>query len=393
MFKIGNVDIQYYDKDRTSERRIEVAFGLDFVKRFPAETILEVGAVLQAHESINHEVVDLFDPYEKSIRQDAVTYDYTGKNVLAISTLEHIGRDDYKKDGFSQELIPENASKCLEKIIKEANKYLITIPVGYNTYIDNYIANMDTPALWLVRDADNDWFEHPDGNVLEKKYNSPYNFANGLIVLTNIDEFFSNSKLNFFDTYLKKPTTGRDDSFKVALVSIYERYGFSPINIVETGTIRNANESARMSDGWGTINWKYWASETNSKVWTCDIDPNAIEICKTITENDKNITYVVDDSVNFLSNFKETIHFLYLDSFDTGTPEQIVGACNHQLKEVKAAIDKLDKKALILLDDVHGIFPDFKGGKAELSLKYLLENGWDISNYAVKDNQVLLERK
>jgi hypothetical protein len=83
---------------------------------------------------------------------------------------------------------------------------------------------------------------------------------------------------------------------------------------------------------------------------------------------------------------------LYLDSFDTGTPEQIIGACNHQLKEAQAAINKLGPKSLILLDDIHGSFPDFRGGKGELSIKYLTNNGWKITNYDGEAKQVLLER-
>lgn len=392
--QIGKAYIEYYEKDSTSERIIEIGLGLYFRNLLLNNTkdFLEVGAVLPSHMKVEHDVIDLFDPYEKCIREDATNYDYTERNVLAISTIEHIGRDDYKKDGFNQILKPENASTCLEKIIKEANKYLITIPIGYNTYLDNYIANMNTTAIWLARDEKNNWFEYPAGHAVKLSYGKPFDFANGLIILTNIDEFFSKSKLNIEELIAHKPETGRNNSFKVALTALYNNYGFHPVNIVETGTIRNLAESARMSDGWGTVNWQYWAGETGSKVWTCDIDPEAIENCKTITKNDKHITYVVDDSVNFLQNFKEQIHLLYLDSFDTGTPEQIIGACNHQLKEVQAAMDKLGPSALILLDDIHGNFPDFRGGKGELSIKYLTNNGWKIINYDREAKQVLLER-
>ncbi len=45
------------------------------------------------------------------------------------------------------------------------------------------------------------------------------------------------------------------------------------------------------------------------------------------------ITFVTDDSLNFLSKFKKDIDFLYLDSLDG----QFEGASSHQLEEIKIA--------------------------------------------------------
>jgi hypothetical protein len=54
---------------------------------------------------------------------------------------------------------------------------------------------------------------------------------------------------------------------------------------------------------------------------------------------------------------------------------------------VKAAWDKLNDSCFILIDDV---FNDQWAGKGELSIPYLLENGFTVSYYT--DSQVLLQR-
>ena len=75
--------------------------------------------------------------------------------------------------------------------------------------------------------------------------------------------------------------------------------------------------------------------------------------------------FYIDDSINFLRNFKSKIDLLYLDSFDG---HDVQRASKHQLEEAKSSIDKLHEKSLILLDD--------KGAKTIYSLKYFQDNGF-----------------
>ena len=90
----------------------------------------------------------------------------------------------------------------------------------------------------------------------------------------------------------------------------------------------------------------------------------------------KSITFINDDSLNFLKNFQKKIDFLYLDSFDGYLP----GASEYQLKEIKFAENKLHSNSLILLDDMNS--------KSNLSIDYMLERNFKILN---KDSgQVLL---
>ena len=187
--KIGSVTLPYYDKDAASERRIEISLGLDFVSRFSPDTIVEVGAVLPTHEPISHSVVDMYDVYPKSIREDAMTYDYTGKNVLSISTIEHIGRNDYAHLGDVQEISPDSAFNCLEKIVRESNKYLITFPVDWNKDLEERVKKTDYPRIIMARDAGNNWVYRCSKDDFEFTYGKPFDYANAICIITNIDDY------------------------------------------------------------------------------------------------------------------------------------------------------------------------------------------------------------
>lgn len=191
------------------------------------------------------------------------------------------------------------------------------------------------------------------------------------------------------DILQSKTETGRNSSQIRTLRELHERYGMMPVNIVETGTIRCPLDRFRTGDGWSTLTWKLWAEATGSRVWTCDIDPNAIQVCRAITEDSPHIEYVCGDSIQFLKQFPETIHLLFLDSFDSGPPgsDQVKRACHHQMLELQAAWRKLDEKALILLDDVP---EDYHNGKGELTVPFLERHGWTMINWA--ETQALFAR-
>jgi hypothetical protein len=146
---------------------------------------------------------------------------------------------------------------------------------------------------------------------------------------------------------------------------------YNPINFVETGTARknhitHPNVEDRAADGCSTVLFgDYCYNVGSGKVWTCDISAENIDNCKIGTEQYKKyIEYVVMDSVDFLSTFNDKIDFLYLDSLDSHANM----SAEHQLKEIKAAFDKIHNKTIILLDDL--------GQKTKLSIPFLKENNW-----------------
>src|SRR5262245_20140871 len=69
--------------------------------------------------------------------------------------------------------------------------------------------------------------------------------------------------------------------------------------IVETGTSRTPGNW--VGDGQSTQVFAAFAERYDCKVWTCDIDPAAIEVARSVTSQYAGrVEYVVSDSVAFL---------------------------------------------------------------------------------------------
>ena len=114
-----------------------------------------------------------------------------------------------------------------------------------------------------------------------------------------------------------------------------------------------------------TIIFAEYAHNIDGLLHTCDISQNNIKMQNLLQKFNKNVKFYIDDSINFLRNFKSKIDLLYLDSFDG---HDVQRASKHQLEEAKSSIDKPYEKSLILLDD--------KGAKTIYSLKYFQDNGF-----------------
>lgn len=162
-------------------------------------------------------------------------------------------------------------------------------------------------------------------------------------------------------------------TMKTALNLLHFRGGK---NIVETGTIRARDDMN--GGGYSTYVFGDYAQKYDKSFWTVDISQVAINLSKEVTEGFNSKTnFVTSDSVAFLQSFPEKIDLLYLDSMDcpeNDLPDSpaLKASQEHQLNEVKAAMDKLHDKSIILLDDNN--FDN--GGKCKLTTPYLIEQGW-----------------
>jgi hypothetical protein len=171
----------------------------------------------------------------------------------------------------------------------------------------------------------------------------------------------------------------RFESFKFALLEAKER---RLKTIVETGCSRGKIKffffsKINWKDGMSTMIFSDYVRYMNGSLTTCDIEKRNINNAKKfVKENISYVDFIVDDSLNFLSSFDKKIDFLYLDSLDG----QFEEASEHQLNEIKIAKDKLNANSLVLLDD--------KGSKTNLSIDYMLKNGFKIINETKE--QVLL---
>ena len=184
-----------------------------------------------------------------------------------------------------------------------------------------------------------------------------------------------------FINYYNNPKNIRFESFKFALTEASNR---GHKNIVETGVARGKTKfffinKINWLDGMSTLIFSDYAKFVGGFLYSCDIEKKNIENAKKFTKKNSNfIQFIQDDSLNFLKNFDKQIDFLYLDSLDG----QFENASNHQLNEIKLAEKNLHQNSLVLLDD--------KGLKTNLSIDYMIKNGFKIINET--DQQVLLSK-
>ena len=155
-------------------------------------------------------------------------------------------------------------------------------------------------------------------------------------------------------------------TFKAALNLFLQNNGQI---IVETGTQRLKDDPG----GCSTTLFGAFCKRYGKKLFAVDNNPLHLKISIDCTREFKDyITYVLKDSVKFLSEFDQKIDLLYLDSLDCPLPPaDATEAQTHNLNEVKAAYDKLHKESILLIDDNNFA----NGGKSRLSKRFLLRTG------------------
>lgn len=115
----------WYNNPETNERNVELPLAKAFLCRHKDnfKNVVELGAVTCYYYNVLHKIIDLHDRHPKVTNTDGRKFDWTGWDVLSISTIEHI------LEGF----------EVLKKIIETANSWLITIPTGFNQTLDEKI--------------------------------------------------------------------------------------------------------------------------------------------------------------------------------------------------------------------------------------------------------------
>jgi predicted O-methyltransferase YrrM len=137
--------------------------------------------------------------------------------------------------------------------------------------------------------------------------------------------------------------------------------------------------------GCGTLLFGEYCTAYEGRLWTVDINPDAIKSSKWLSREFGNcIEYVSKDSIEFLSHFGPNIDALYLDSYDyDGDEANREASRDHHLKEIVAAHDKLHALSVVMIDDCKP--PDGTLGKGTLVIPWLQDRGWKIdrSEYQV----------
>lgn len=207
----------------------------------------------------------------------------------------------------------------------------------------------------------------------------------------------------------RAPQFGRRSSILGALRRLHALHP-GPVTIIETGTTRNADPAGCWGDGWSTVAWGWYVSQVGGRVYTVDLDPACLEVCRHVTTPySAVIEYVAADSVQFLRDWTQRdrgpIHLLYPDSVDHLPWQGDPGSSEeHNLREVQAALASLASPGILLIDDT-GVLaggPDSADwqeppgthlatrfeGKGARSIPWLREQGWVVA--ACECRQVLL---
>jgi hypothetical protein len=175
--------IHPYNLTWINERTVEVPIVLDKIKESKAKSILELGAVLPNYTDVSWDVVDKFEKGKNTINQDIIDFKPTKKYdlIVSISTLEHVGHDDEDN--------PEKINAAIEKLktlLNKKGKIIVTMPLGYNKYMDNLIFTdkIGFNKMFFMKriNRKNKWIEVGIDKVREARYNYPYNNANAVFI-------------------------------------------------------------------------------------------------------------------------------------------------------------------------------------------------------------------
>jgi len=155
------------------------------------------------------------------------------------------------------------------------------------------------------------------------------------------------------------PVRDRAASFEIVFNEM-EKKEDKNFLVVETGTMRSDHGSLAFGDdGASTYIFDDFINYYDGKVLSVDIKQENVDYANNNTSDKTTVTCM--DSVKYLWSLPKDkkIDFLYLDSYDIQRdnphPSQL-----HHVKEMCAAIDKLRKGSIVVIDD-HDAF--FTGGK------------------------------
>lgn len=173
-----------YNTTWINERCVEIPFIRQEIANIPADSILEVGNVLNHYDQMSHEVLDKYELGRNVINQDvcdfqpAKMYD----RIVSISTFEHIGFDD-RADGSSGEKI-HDAIRKTRSWLRPHGRFVLTAALGYNRQFDDLVRHGlcdGAQLLFMERVGRSEWRECSGRDVLNARYSSPFPYGNALV--------------------------------------------------------------------------------------------------------------------------------------------------------------------------------------------------------------------
>lgn len=171
-----------YVETRMTERSVELAIAKEYLKTCQ-NNVAEIGAVTPYY-FYDNKIIDIIDPTDLhnrvNIKTSMFDCDLRGRDILSISTVEHIGTQDF---GMNEE---KTVVDAIEKITSEARQYLITAPLGYNKLLDDWVKKnvKNSDIKFLKRGMNNYWIEMERDCFEQIKYTPLW--ANGLVIIQKL---------------------------------------------------------------------------------------------------------------------------------------------------------------------------------------------------------------
>ena len=158
---------------------------MEIVRKYQGLNILEIGNVLSHHVQFEHDILDKYEIVKGVMNEDVVDFESEKKYdlIVSVSTLEHVGWDEKSRDDMK---IPRAIENLKDLITSRGGTIIITLPLGYNPVLDKLLKGgviQFSKQHNLMRiSRGNEWKEASWEYVQDAKYNSPFPFANGLLI-------------------------------------------------------------------------------------------------------------------------------------------------------------------------------------------------------------------
>lgn len=166
-----------------SERCAEIGLAKSWLDKYKGKRVLEVGNTTHFYFPTSHDIIDKYDHRNGCLEIDLFDYNPSKRYdmIFSISTLEHVGWDE--KPRQAGKFLP--ALEKLRALLNNHGILLFTVPIGYNSEIDQLVKNGAVPFEhhFLKRVSQyNEWQEVDSGQASMAKYGRPYLFGNVIMV-------------------------------------------------------------------------------------------------------------------------------------------------------------------------------------------------------------------
>jgi len=174
----------FYNGTWYNERSVEIPIVMKAIRMHHGKKILEVGNVLSQYFEVEHDILDKYETKNRIIKEDIADFTSSEKYdlIVSISTLEHVGYDEYPKDDMKIYKAIEN----LKTLLNPDGMIIVTLPLGQNPVLDKLLKDATVKfsgQYYLKRISKaNEWEQASWEDVKDAKYGEPFFAANALVI-------------------------------------------------------------------------------------------------------------------------------------------------------------------------------------------------------------------